>query len=68
MQIPAEDLICLLKKEISNKILASNVVFLSVAYFIRHNTALKDLFTSTVYEFIDIDGVLLHVSAYGNHH
>jgi hypothetical protein len=34
----------------------------SIVYFICHNT-------STVYnEFIDLDGVLQHVSAYGIHH
>jgi hypothetical protein len=35
-----------------------------IAFVICHNTTLKGLFTSTVYnEFIDLNGVLLHVSA-----
>jgi hypothetical protein len=44
-------------------------MLISIMCFIHHNATLKDLFTSTVYnEFIDLDGVLLHVSAYGSHH
>jgi hypothetical protein len=44
-------------------------IIVSIVCFTRHNKTLKGLFTSTVYnEFIDLDSVLLHVSAYGNHH